>query len=129
MSTTFLSSCFEREGLRKVSFLSGVEGKIVEVEDGVLAATGSEAEPVEFGPLGIAGEIGEFKFEAIFADDGGFPAAILFSGCGFDSDSDPGADGVGDEFSMTVVDPAIFERKAGTLSIACSFAAPFALEA
>ena len=99
------------------------------MEGGFLAATGSEAEPVEFGPLGIAGEIGEFKFEAIFVDDGGFPAAILFSGCGFYRDSDPGADGMGDEFLMTVVDLAIFERKAGTLSIACSFAAPFALEA
>ena len=99
------------------------------MEDGFLTTAGGEAEPVEFGPLGIAGEIGEFKFEAIFVDDGGFPAAVLFSGCGFDRDSDPRADGVGDEFSMTVVDPAIFEREAGTFSIAGSLAAPFALEA
>ena len=99
------------------------------MEDGLLASAGGEAEPVEFGPLGIAGEIGVFKFEAIFVDDGGFPGAVLFSGCGFDSDSDPGAGGVAAEFSMTVVDLAIFEREAGTFLIACSFAAPFALEA
>lgn len=99
------------------------------MEDGFLAAAGGEAEPVEFGPLGIAGEIGEFKFEAIFVDDGGFPAAGLFPGCGFDRDGDPGADGVGDEFLMTVVDPAIFEREAGTFLIAGPFAAPFALKA
>ncbi len=116
-------------GLGRFSSLLVAEGKVVEVEGGFLASAGGEAEPVEFGPLGIAEEIGEFKFEAIFVDNGGFPAAVLFSGCGFDSDSDPGAGGVVDEFSMTVVDPAIFEREAGTFSIAGTFAAPFALKA
>ena len=62
-------------------------------------------------------------------DDGGFPAAGLFPGCGFDRDGDPGADGVVDKFSMTVVDPAIFEREAGTFLIVGPFAAPFALKA
>ena len=99
------------------------------MEGGFLASAGSEAEPVKLGPLGIAGEIGEFQFEAIFVDDGSFPGAVLFSGCGFDSDSDPGAGGVAAEFSMTIVDLAIFEREAGTFLIACSFVAPFALEA
>ena len=62
-------------------------------------------------------------------DDGGFPGAVLFAGRGFDRDSDPGAGGVGNEFSMMVVDPAIFEREAGTFLIAGPFAAPFALKA
>ena len=42
-----------------------------------------------------------------------FQLLFFFPVVGFDRDSDPRADGVGDEFSMTAVDPAIFEREAG----------------